>query len=234
MGLRPEEALQPGRRLDGLRTLSPYLTFTGDTKFAYLGQGGADYDADQAMLDQASGTATTSPARPFTRCTPRRRWTTSTPTWPFERGGACYTTIPRPRGRRREALRVGAPADRRRHRDEQRRRPVGLPRLGERRLQVGAGRPGPRPVDGVRPSGRLGGGFTYTSIHELPATSSGSRTRTTRSADSNVDGTPPRVLGRLHVGVRLHGGADHVRLRPSCGTRSSTRRRSPAATRPTT
>jgi len=39
--------------LAGLRTLTPYLTFAGDVRFAYLAEGGADNDADQAMLDQA-------------------------------------------------------------------------------------------------------------------------------------------------------------------------------------
>ena len=39
--------------LAGLRTMAPYLTFSGDVRFAYLAEGGADNDADQAMLDQA-------------------------------------------------------------------------------------------------------------------------------------------------------------------------------------
>ena len=81
--------------LAGLRTLTPYLEFAGDVRFEYLQQGGADFTADQAMLDQAKPTATTSPARRAWRCTPTRRWTTSTPSRDrFLRGGACYTTVP--------------------------------------------------------------------------------------------------------------------------------------------
>jgi hypothetical protein len=39
--------------LNGLRTLVPYFSFSGDTQFEYLSQGGANYVADQANLDQA-------------------------------------------------------------------------------------------------------------------------------------------------------------------------------------
>ena len=81
--------------LAGLRTLTPYLTFAGDVKFQYLQQGGADYTADQAMLDKAKqdgddvagapGTAMhTLTAMDYLDSKPAR----------FERGGACYTTVP--------------------------------------------------------------------------------------------------------------------------------------------
>ena len=39
--------------LGGLRTLTPYLEFAGDVRFEYLAQGGADFTADQAMLEAA-------------------------------------------------------------------------------------------------------------------------------------------------------------------------------------
>jgi len=81
--------------LAGLRTLTPYLTFAGDVKFQYLQQGGADFTADQAMLDQAKqdgddiagapGTAMhTNTAMDYLDAHASR----------FERGGACYTTVP--------------------------------------------------------------------------------------------------------------------------------------------
>jgi hypothetical protein len=81
--------------LAGLRTLTPYLTFAGDVKFQYLQQGGADYNADQAMLDKAKqdgddvagapGTAMhTNTAMDYLDSKPAR----------FLRGGACYTTVP--------------------------------------------------------------------------------------------------------------------------------------------
>jgi hypothetical protein len=81
--------------LNGLRTLTPYLDFQGDVKFEYLGQGGADFTADQAMLDQAKRdgddiagvpgvSMKTLTAMDYLDSTPDR----------FLRGGACYTTVP--------------------------------------------------------------------------------------------------------------------------------------------
>jgi hypothetical protein len=81
--------------LAGLRTLTPYLEFAGDVKFQYLQQGGGDFTADQAMLDQAKqdgddvasvpGTAMhTDTAMDYLDSKPDR----------FLRGGACYTTVP--------------------------------------------------------------------------------------------------------------------------------------------
>ena len=80
--------------LAGLRTLTPYLTFAGDVRFAYLAQGGADNDADQAMLDQAKQDGDdvagvpgvsmhTDTAMDYIDSQPR-----------LFRGGACYTTVP--------------------------------------------------------------------------------------------------------------------------------------------
>ena len=80
--------------LAGLRTLTPYLTFAGDVRFAYLAQGGADNDADQAMLDQAKQDGDdvagapgvsmhTDTAMDYIDQQPR-----------LFRGGACYTTVP--------------------------------------------------------------------------------------------------------------------------------------------
>lgn len=81
--------------LRGLRTLTPYFTFDGDVRFQYLAEGGADYTADQAMLDQAKldgddiagapGLAmNTLTAMDYLDANPDR----------FLRGGACYTTVP--------------------------------------------------------------------------------------------------------------------------------------------
>ena len=80
--------------LAGLRTLTPYLTFAGDVRFAYLAEGGADNDADQAMLDQAKRdgddivgapgvSMRTNTAMDYIDQQPR-----------LFRGGPCYTTVP--------------------------------------------------------------------------------------------------------------------------------------------
>ena len=80
--------------LAGLRTLTPYLRFDGDVSFEYLQEGGADYTADQAMLDQAKqdgddvagapGTAMrTETAMSYIDASPR-----------LFRGGPCFTTVP--------------------------------------------------------------------------------------------------------------------------------------------
>jgi hypothetical protein len=81
--------------LGGLRTLTPYLDFQGDVRFQYLGQGGADFTADQAMLDQAKRdgddvagvpgvSMKTLTAMDYLDSKPDR----------FLRGGSCYTTVP--------------------------------------------------------------------------------------------------------------------------------------------
>jgi hypothetical protein len=81
--------------LAGLRTLTPYLEFAGDVRFQYLQQGGGDFAADQAMLEQAKrdgddvagapGTAMhTNTAMDYLDSKPDR----------FLRGGPCYTTVP--------------------------------------------------------------------------------------------------------------------------------------------
>jgi hypothetical protein len=82
--------------LSGLRTLTPYLEFAGDVKFQYLQEGGANYAADQAMLEQAKrdgadlpvgvpGTSMhTVTAMDYLDSKPER----------FLRGGSCYTTVP--------------------------------------------------------------------------------------------------------------------------------------------
>jgi hypothetical protein len=84
--------------LAGLRTLTPYLTFQGDAKFQYLQQGGPDYSADQAMLEQAKrdGSDASSPApSPGTamRTTTAMDYLDSKPSR-FLRGGPCFTTVP--------------------------------------------------------------------------------------------------------------------------------------------
>jgi hypothetical protein len=81
--------------LSGLRTLTPYLEFAGDVTFQYLAQGGSDFTADQAMLEQAKRdgddvagvpglSMKTLTAMDYLDSKPSR----------FLRGGACYTTVP--------------------------------------------------------------------------------------------------------------------------------------------
>lgn len=81
--------------LGGLRTLTPYLEFAGDVRFEYLAQGGADFAADQAMLEAAKQAGDdvagvpgvsmhTLTAMDYLDSKPSR----------FLRGGDCYTTVP--------------------------------------------------------------------------------------------------------------------------------------------
>jgi hypothetical protein len=81
--------------LGGLRTLAPYFDIQGDVRFQYLGQGGADFTADQAMLDQAKldgddvagvpGISMhTVTAMDYLDSKPDR----------FLRGGSCFTSVP--------------------------------------------------------------------------------------------------------------------------------------------
>ena len=125
--------------LQGLRTLVPYFMFTGDTQFQNLDT----LSADQAMLQQAKQNGDDVAGTPFTSMhTQTAMDYLDSEQARFERA-ATATRRSRPRGRGREALRLGPPADRRRRGDEQRRPAVGLPRLGQRPLQDGAGRRGP-------------------------------------------------------------------------------------------
>ena len=81
--------------LNGLRTLTPYLEFAGDVKFQYLAQGGVDYTADQAMLEQAKQDGDDVAGVPGVsmHTLTAMDYLDSKPTR-FLRGGACYTTVP--------------------------------------------------------------------------------------------------------------------------------------------
>jgi hypothetical protein len=81
--------------LSGLSTLVPYFSFTGDTKYQYLDQGGAQFDADQAMLQQAKQNGDDVAGAPFLsmRTLTGMDYLDANASR-FERGGACYTTIP--------------------------------------------------------------------------------------------------------------------------------------------
>jgi hypothetical protein len=79
----------------GLSTLVPYFTFTGDTSYEYLDQGGADYDADQAMLQQAKQDGDDVAGAAFVSMhTNTGMDYLDAHASRFERGGSCYTTIP--------------------------------------------------------------------------------------------------------------------------------------------
>jgi pre-peptidase len=81
--------------LSGLSTLVPYFSFAGDTKYEYLNQGGADFDADQAMLQQAKQNGDDVAGAPFVSMkTLTGMDYLDAHASRFERGGACYTTIP--------------------------------------------------------------------------------------------------------------------------------------------
>ncbi len=74
--------------LAGLRTLTPYLEFAGDVRFAYLAEGGPANEADQAMLQEAKANGghawmDTDTAMDYIDATNR-----------LFRGGDCYTTVP--------------------------------------------------------------------------------------------------------------------------------------------
>jgi hypothetical protein len=81
--------------LDGLATLVPYFSFTGDTQYEYLGEGGASYDADQAMLQQAKQDGDDIAGAPgVSMHTVTGMDYLDANAARFERGGSCYTTIP--------------------------------------------------------------------------------------------------------------------------------------------
>ena len=80
--------------LAGLRTLTPYLTFAGDVRFAYLGEGGADNDADQAMLDQAKRDGDDVAGAPGVSMHTNTAMDYIDQQVRLFRGGACYTTVP--------------------------------------------------------------------------------------------------------------------------------------------
>lgn len=81
--------------LAGLSTLLPYFTFTGDTKYEYLDQGGADFTADQQMLQDAkrNGSDVGGAAFVSMRTVTGMDYLDANAAR-FERGGACSTTIP--------------------------------------------------------------------------------------------------------------------------------------------
>jgi hypothetical protein len=80
--------------LAGLRTMAPYLTFSGDVRFAYLAQGGADNDADQAMLDQAKQDGDDTAGAPGVSMHTDTAMDYIDQQPRLFRGGACFTTVP--------------------------------------------------------------------------------------------------------------------------------------------
>jgi hypothetical protein len=77
--------------LEGLRTLVPYFTFTGDTQYQNLDP----LSADQAMLQTAKQHGDDIAGVPFTAMHTQdaMNYLDASPA-KFERGGQCYTTIP--------------------------------------------------------------------------------------------------------------------------------------------
>ena len=77
--------------LAGLRTLVPYFTFTGDTQYEYL----TPLDADQQNLQQAKQDGDDVAGTPFTAMHTQTAmdYLDANPA-KFKRGGSCYTTIP--------------------------------------------------------------------------------------------------------------------------------------------
>ena len=80
--------------LAGLRTLTPYLEFAGDVRFEYLAEGGADYTADQAMLDQAKRDGDDIAGAPGVAMRTVTAMDYIDANARLFRGGACYTTVP--------------------------------------------------------------------------------------------------------------------------------------------
>ena len=81
--------------LGGLRTLTPYLEFAGDVSFQYLAQGGPDFTADQAMLEQAKrdGDDVVGVPGVSMKTLTAMNYLDSKPDR-FLRGGSCFTTVP--------------------------------------------------------------------------------------------------------------------------------------------
>ena len=79
----------------GLRTLTPYLSFEGDVRFEYLAEPSADHTADQAMLDQAKqdGDDVAGVAHAGMHTVTAMDYLDSVPAR-FLRGTACATIVP--------------------------------------------------------------------------------------------------------------------------------------------
>ena len=149
--------------LEGLRTLVPYFTFTGDTQFQNLDA----LSADQRCCRREAARRRRR-RRPVQRDAHAGRNGLPRPEPDEVRTGrAVLHDDPRPRGHGREALRVGPATDRRRRRDQQRRRPWGfLASVNDLFKTAQADEDQNGPLHAVHPD-ILGGGLTYTSIHEL-------------------------------------------------------------------
>jgi len=154
--------------LSGLRTLVPYLSFTGDTKFQYLSDGSdPHYAGDQAMLDQAKQSGDDVAGAPFDAMNTNVAMDyLDADKARFERGSACTTTIPdievvvdKHYAWDLPLIVAGVATNRDGH-------PWGfLASVNDLFKTAKADKPDDI-LAAVHPDA-LGGGFTYTSIHEL-------------------------------------------------------------------
>ncbi|HSS81343.1 MAG TPA: hypothetical protein VLK24_09115 [Gaiellaceae bacterium] len=150
--------------LSGLRTLVPYFSFTGDTKYEYLDALGPN----QAMLQQAKQKGDDVAGVPFTAMhTQTAMDYLDANKDQFERGGNCYTTIPDLEAVVEKhyawdlPLIVGGVAT------NNEGRPWGfLASVNDLFKTAQADEDQQGPLHFIHPD-LLGGGLTYTSIHEL-------------------------------------------------------------------
>ena len=210
------------RRCSRAWTLVPYFTFTGDTEYEYLGT----LDADQAI---SSGEAERRrPCRDRGRQPRRQRAVhgdahTDLDGLSRRRQGEVRARRrllhddPGSRGRRREALRVGPAADRRRVATNNGGVPWGFLASVNDVFKTAQADEDMGPLHALHPD-ILGGGL---SVHvdpraqPLPRSRPSARHDRRAVVDDRRDGTQDdRVLGRLPLDVRLDGGTDDVRLRP--------------------
>ena len=151
--------------LQGLSTLVPYFTFTGDTQYEYLND---PLDPDQAMLQKAKQDGDDVAGVPFTAMhTQDAMDYLDANASRFERGGDCYTTVPDLEAVVEKhyawdlPLIVGGVAT---NNDG---RPWGfLASVNDVFKTAQADEDQEGPLHFVHPD-ILGGGLTYTSIHEL-------------------------------------------------------------------
>jgi hypothetical protein len=150
--------------LNGLSTLVPYFTFTGDTQYEYL----ATLDPDQAMLQQAKQNGDDVAGAAFTAMhTQTAMDYLDANKAKFERGGDCFTTIPDIETVVEKHYAWDLPLIVAGVATANQGRPWGfLASVNDIFKTSQADEDQMGPLHAAHPDA-LGGGFTYTSIHEL-------------------------------------------------------------------
>jgi hypothetical protein len=232
--------------LSGLRTLVPYFTFTGDTEYQYL----QTLDADQAMLQQAKQTGGDPVATvagnpvgsvPFTAMNTQVAMDyLDADKGKFERGGSCYTTVPDLEVVVEKHFAWALPVIVAGIATNNNGVPWGFLASVNDVFKTSDADQDQGPVHAAHmDADLLGGGFTYTSIHELSHFLGLAHPHDTigeSRVDTNGDGKPDATEywdGFLWTFDSTAAPTTYA-FDQRCATPFSTRRTSPAATSRTT